>query len=89
MDPVGKGPWDDASLVERAKSGEPSAVGELFARHRSRLRRMVEMRLDHRLNARVDPSDVIQEAYLDAAARRRLRARSKVSCVSVAAVDCR
>jgi RNA polymerase sigma-70 factor (ECF subfamily) len=34
--------------------------------HRARLRRMVDMRLDRRVAGRVDPSDVLQEAYLDA-----------------------
>ena len=40
-----------------------------FDRDRERLRRMVALRLDRRLQGRVDPSDVIQEAYIDAAAR--------------------
>jgi RNA polymerase sigma-70 factor (ECF subfamily) len=37
--------------------------------YRDRLRRMVAVRLDERLLGRVDPSDVIQEAYLEAAKR--------------------
>jgi RNA polymerase sigma-70 factor (ECF subfamily) len=41
----------------------------LFVRHRERLRRMVRLRLDRRLLGRVDPSDVLQEAYLDIASR--------------------
>jgi RNA polymerase sigma-70 factor (ECF subfamily) len=41
----------------------------LFVRHRDRLRRMVRLRLDRRLLGRVDPSDVLQEAYLDIAHR--------------------
>lgn len=44
-------------------------LGDLFVEHRDRLRRMVRLRLDRRLNGRVDASDVIQEAYLDAAKR--------------------
>ena len=50
----------------------PADVGDLaalFVRHRDRLRRMVRLRLDRRLLGRVDPSDVLQEAYLDIAAR--------------------
>src|SRR6516164_2083884 len=43
--------------------------GEL-ARHRDRLRRMVELRLDRRLRTRVDASDVLQEAFLEASRRR-------------------
>lgn len=64
---------DDSSLVarliEQARAGDSAAVGELFARHRSRLRRMVEMRVDHRLQARVDPSDIVQEGFGEAIAR--------------------
>ena len=33
-----------------------------------RLRRMVALRIDRRLKGRLDPSDVIQEAFLDATA---------------------
>lgn len=44
-------------------------LGELFAQHRERLRRMVQLRLDRRLNGRVDASDVIQDAYVDATQR--------------------
>ena len=39
------------------------------APYRDRLRRMVALRLDRRLQGRVDPSDVLQEAYPDAAGR--------------------
>ena len=62
-------PSDVLRLLRRAGSGDAAALGELFARHRARLRRMVELRLDGRLQARVDPSDVIQEAYLEVAGR--------------------
>jgi RNA polymerase sigma-70 factor (ECF subfamily) len=37
----------------------------LFTRNRPRLRRMVQLRLDRRLQARVDPSDILQDAFLD------------------------
>jgi RNA polymerase sigma-70 factor (ECF subfamily) len=62
-------PSEIARLLERAKSGDAGAVGELFTRHRDRLRRMVEMRIDHRLQARIDPSDVIQDAFADVVAQ--------------------
>ena len=58
-----------ADLIERARAGDKAALGEIFARHRDRLRRMVEMRLDRRLQARIDASDVIQDAYLEVATR--------------------
>jgi RNA polymerase sigma-70 factor (ECF subfamily) len=58
-----------ARLLERAGAGDPGAVGELLARHREAVRRYVERRMDPRLRARVDPSDVVQEAQLEAARR--------------------
>jgi RNA polymerase sigma-70 factor (ECF subfamily) len=56
-------------LVERAAGGDQQAWAELLDAYRARLRRMVALRLDPRLRGRVDPSDVIQEACLDAARR--------------------
>jgi RNA polymerase sigma-70 factor (ECF subfamily) len=58
-----------AELVARLRAGDRAALGELFARHRDKLRRMVELRLDHRLAGRVSASDVLQEAYIDALKR--------------------
>jgi RNA polymerase sigma-70 factor (ECF subfamily) len=48
--------------------GEPDLVG-LFTRSRERLLRMVQLRLDRRLQGRVDPSDVLQDAFLDVTRR--------------------
>jgi RNA polymerase sigma-70 factor (ECF subfamily) len=56
-------------LLERAAAGDSEGLGRLLDRDRARLRRMVALRLDRRLNGRVDPSDVIQEAQLEAAGR--------------------
>jgi RNA polymerase sigma-70 factor (ECF subfamily) len=55
---------DVSRLLGQARAGDQGALTELFARYRDRLRRMVEVRLDRRLQARLDASDVIQEAYL-------------------------
>src|SRR6266446_3301029 len=63
------GPPDTDQLLERAGHGDPSATGQLLERHRDRLRRMVAVRLDRRLAARVDPSDVVQEALAEAAGK--------------------
>jgi RNA polymerase sigma-70 factor (ECF subfamily) len=54
------------SLLQRAQTGDRQAYEELFARHRAYLRQVVELRLDPRLRTRVDPSDVVQEAHLEA-----------------------
>jgi len=58
-----------AELLGRLKEGDDGALATLFARHRDRLLRMVEFRLDARLRGRVEAEDVLQEAYLDAAKR--------------------
>jgi RNA polymerase sigma-70 factor (ECF subfamily) len=56
-------------LARRATLGEVSALAELFARSRGRLRQMIRLRLDRRLQGRVDPSDVLQDAFVDLAAK--------------------
>jgi RNA polymerase sigma-70 factor (ECF subfamily) len=56
-------------LLVRAKAGDAEALADLFGRYRDQLRRMVRLRLDQRLHGRVDPSDVLQDAYLDVARR--------------------
>ena len=56
-------------LLEQARTGDKEALNALFARHRARLRRMVDLRLDRRLQARIDASDVIQEAYVEVVTR--------------------
>jgi RNA polymerase sigma-70 factor (ECF subfamily) len=53
-------------LLDLARGGDRRAFDELFARHRPYLRQVIELRLDPRLAARLDPSDVIQEAHLEA-----------------------
>jgi RNA polymerase sigma-70 factor (ECF subfamily) len=56
-------------LLQRAKAGDAAALGELFAHYRDRLRKMVRLRFDRRVAGRLDPSDVLQEVYLDVARR--------------------
>jgi RNA polymerase sigma-70 factor, ECF subfamily len=58
---------DTEVLLERAATGDQTARQRLLARHRGRLRQMVALRIDRRMAARVDPSDVVQEARADAA----------------------
>src|SRR6478752_2493987 len=60
-------PPDTGELVDRAAGGDAAARQQLLARHRARLRRMVAVRLDRRLAARVDASDLVQESLADAA----------------------
>jgi RNA polymerase sigma-70 factor, ECF subfamily len=49
-----------------AAQGDAGSWQALVEESRQRLRRMVAFRLDHRLQGRVDPSDVLQDAYLEA-----------------------
>lgn len=58
---------ETARLVQKAAGGDQHAWTLLMAQHRERLRSMVTVRMDRRLQGRVDPSDVIQEACLVAA----------------------
>lgn len=64
MDPE-KADYD--GLLSQAENGDSSARQRLLELHRDRLCRMVAVRLDPRLAARVDPSDVVQEALTEAA----------------------
>src|SRR4051794_7229743 len=57
------------TLLDRLRQGEAQALSELFDRHREGLRTFVELRLDARLSARFDPSDVVQETQLALAGR--------------------
>ena len=60
---------DTNRVLEQAAQGDAQVFGALLSRHQHRLRRMIALRLDRRLQGRIDPSDVIQEAYLEASAR--------------------
>ncbi len=57
---------DHDELVRRAASGDDAAIEDLMQIHRERLKQMVRLRMDPRLLARVDPSDVIQETLTQA-----------------------
>ena len=52
-------------LIDDAKRGDSDAIAQLIGRYRDRLQRMVEIRLDDRLAGRIDPSDVLQETFID------------------------
>jgi RNA polymerase sigma-70 factor (ECF subfamily) len=60
-----------AEALQRLRNGDRQAMADLFALFRERLRRMIALRLDPRLNGRLSPSDVLQEAYIDALQRLR------------------
>lgn len=62
-------PVDIRNLLDRARNGDAGAIEALFAQHREPLRRAVALRLDGRLAARCDASDVVQQTLLEAVRR--------------------
>jgi RNA polymerase sigma-70 factor, ECF subfamily len=66
---MGHNSAESVAAIEQARAGDQEALHALLAKHRARLRRMVEMRLDSRLQARLDASDVVQDAFLDVVGR--------------------
>ena len=56
-------------LTTRVNCGDASALGQLLEWYRPRLRMMVRLRMDRLLQTRVDPSDVLQETFLEASSR--------------------
>ena len=54
----------DDELLAAARTGDEDALATLVERLRDRLERMVRLRMDRRLQGRVDPADVVQESYL-------------------------
>ena len=60
---------DTRDLLERAGGGDQDAVAALFAKHHDRLEQMVRLRMDRRLQGRIDPTDVLQETFLEVARR--------------------
>lgn len=63
----------DSSPVEewlaRARLGDQPSLAKAFDHHRERLVRMVSLRLDATLRRRLDPADVVQDAWLEVARR--------------------
>ena len=62
--------WPNAEttqqLLAAAQGGNPQAVDALFERHRAALVRLVARRIDPALERRVDASDVVQDALIEA-----------------------
>jgi RNA polymerase sigma-70 factor, ECF subfamily len=57
---------DTEQLLDLVEQGDASAAATLLTRHKQRLHRMVQLRLDPRLSARLDPSDVVQDVLAEA-----------------------
>ena len=55
---------DTAALLTRAARGDQQARNRLLDIHRNRLKRMIAVRMDHRLLKRIDPSDIVQDTLV-------------------------
>lgn len=63
-------PPDESKILSAALSrGDFAEIKRLVISHRDYLKRVVELRMDQRLQARLDPSDIVQEAQLEAVQR--------------------
>jgi RNA polymerase sigma-70 factor, ECF subfamily len=62
---------EPGSLDHRLRAGDPQALAELFTGERERLWRLIQFRLPEPLRGRLEPNDVLQEAFL--AAHQRLK----------------
>ncbi len=56
-------------LLEKAKAGQPQALGELLENCREVLLRIIKFRMDPRLRSRLDADDIIQDAFIEATQR--------------------
>ena len=56
-------------LIQSARAGDADAVNQLLDRHRAAIHRLVELRLDRKVQQRVDVSDVVQDVLVDASGR--------------------
>ena len=70
---MGKSIWpnDDQTeeLLVAAKSGDGDAINRLLEKHRAPIRRLVQLRLDRKVQRRVDVSDVVQDVMVEASGR--------------------
>jgi RNA polymerase sigma-70 factor, ECF subfamily len=56
-------------LLRNAAGGDQPALNELLEGYRAPIRRMVQARMDRRMAARVDASDVVQDVLIEATRR--------------------
>jgi len=60
-------PGDSHKLVERARAGDPQAIASLLGLCRNYLLLLARVHIDSHLQAKADPSDLVQETCLMAA----------------------
>jgi RNA polymerase sigma-70 factor (ECF subfamily) len=60
---------ESSEIVERLRRSDPQVLVDLWDQHRERLLRLVKLRMDRRMQGRIDAEDVLQEAFVDFASR--------------------
>ncbi|MEL6106586.1 MAG: sigma-70 family RNA polymerase sigma factor [Planctomycetota bacterium] len=68
-DPIWASDDQTETLLDAARSGDDDAVNRLMEKHRKSIRRLVELRLDRKVQRRVDVSDVVQDVMVEASSR--------------------
>ncbi len=53
-------------LLASARAGDPDAIGRLLQRHRQSIRRMIDLRMDRKIQRRLDASDIVQDVLIEA-----------------------
>jgi RNA polymerase sigma-70 factor, ECF subfamily len=66
MDELTPDSSETRNLLDQIQAGDRRAFERLFGRHRPELRQFIALRLDPRVRARLDPSDVVQETQMEA-----------------------
>ena len=63
---------DEAGLLRQLQSGldgDQQVLADIWDSAAPRLRKLIKLRMDRRLQGRIDPEDVLQEAFVDFASR--------------------
>ncbi|MDB4777907.1 sigma-70 family RNA polymerase sigma factor [bacterium] len=60
------GQIDDLDLLRNSLGGSEEGLNEVLMKHRERLRRMIALRMNDKLQGRLDASDVIQDTFVEA-----------------------
>lgn len=61
------GQIDDLDLLQNSLSGKEAGLNEVLLKHRDRLKRMIALRMNNKLQGRLDASDVVQDTFVEAA----------------------
>jgi RNA polymerase sigma-70 factor (ECF subfamily) len=56
----------ELDLLRHAQGRNEDALNEVLIKHRDRLKRMISVRMNQKLQSRIDASDVIQDTFIEA-----------------------